>query len=46
MDYMERLKEVDPRSQFVQDNYSKYQDRAENGGNFMSFFKSIFGKRM
>ncbi len=46
MDYMERLKEVDPSNQFVRDNYSQFQERAENGGGFVQFFKSIFGKRM
>lgn len=45
-DYMERLKEVDSRNQFLLDNYESYKDRAENGGGFISFFKSIFGKRM
>ena len=45
-EYIERLKETDPRNQFVSDNYESYKDRAENGGSFMSFFKSIFGKRM
>ena len=46
MDYMERLREADPRNQFVLDNYSKFQDRAENGGGIAQFLKSIFGKRM
>ena len=46
MDYMDKLKEVEPRNQFVRDNYEKYKDRAENGGGFASFLKSIFGKRM
>ncbi len=45
-EYIERLKEIDPRNQFVSDNFEAYKDRAENGGSFMSFFKSIFGKRM
>lgn len=45
-DYIERLKEVEPRNKFVQDNYEQFKDRAENGGGFASFFKSIFGKRM
>ena len=45
-DYMERLKEADPRNQFLNDNYDKYKERAENGGSFMSFFKSIFGNKM
>jgi len=46
MEYMERLKNVDPSNKFVIDNYDKFQERAENGGSFASFFKSIFGKRM
>jgi len=45
-DYMERLKTADPRNKFVSDNYESYKDRAENGGGFLSFFKSIFGNRM
>lgn len=45
-EYMDRLKSVAQRNQFVLDNYEAYKDRAENGGSFMSFFKSIFGKRM
>ena len=44
--YIERIKEIDPRNSFVNDNYESYKDRAENGGSFMSFFKNIFGKRM
>ncbi len=31
-EYMNRLKEVDSRNQFVLDNYEKFQDRAANGG--------------
>ena len=42
---MDRLKEIDPRNQFVNDNYAKIKDAAENGG-LMSTFKKIFGKRM
>lgn len=45
-EYMEKLKLSDPRNQFVIENFEIYKDRAENGGSFMSFFKSIFGKRM
>ena len=45
-EYIDRLKTVDSRNQFVAENYDSYKDRAENGGSFMSFFKSIFGKRM
>ncbi len=45
-EYIEKLKEIDPRNQFVSDNFEAYKDRAENGGSFMSFFKSIFGKKM
>ncbi len=44
--YIERLKEVDSRNSFVLENYDKYKELAENCGGFMSFFKSIFGKRM
>ena len=42
----EKLKEIDPRNQFVSDNYESYKNRAENGGSFMQFFKSIFGRKM
>ena len=45
-DYIEKLKAIDPRNKFVSDNYESFKDRAENGGGFVSFFKSIFGKRM
>lgn len=45
-EYIEQLKAVSPRNQFALDNYESYKERAENGGSFMSFFKSIFGKRM
>ena len=45
-EYIEQLKAVSPRNQFALDNYESYKDRAENGGSLMSFFKSIFGKRM
>lgn len=46
LDYMDRLKAADPRNSFVSENYEKFKDRAENGGSLMTFFKSIFGKRM
>lgn len=46
LDYIQRLKEADPRNSFAVENYEKFKDRAENGGSFISFFKSIFGKRM
>ena len=45
-EYIEQLKAVNPCGQFITDNYEVYKDRAENGGGFASFFKSIFGKRM
>ena len=45
-EYIERLKEIDSRNQFVSENFESYKDRAENGGGLMSFFKTIFGKRM
>ena len=45
-DYIEKLKTVDPSNSFVIANYDSFKDRAENGGSIMSFFKSIFGKRM
>ena len=45
-EYLEQLKEIDPRNQFVSDNFEDFKNKAENGGSFMSFFKSIFGKRM
>jgi len=45
-EYIDRFTTVAPRNQFVAENYDSYKDRAENGGSFMSFFKSIFGKRM
>ena len=45
-EYIEKLKEIDPRNQFVSENFEIYKDHAENGAGFMSFFKSIFGKRM
>lgn len=46
LDYMDKLKSADPRNKFVDENYDKYRDNAENGGGFGSFFKSVFGKRM
>ena len=42
---MDRLKEIDPRNQFVKDNYEKIKDQAENGG-FGAFLKKIFGRKM
>ena len=45
-EYIEKLKAVDPRNQFVAENFETFQNNAENGGSFMGFFKSIFGKRM
>ena len=38
MEYMDRLKEIDPRNQFVADNYEKYKNGSENGG-----FGATFG---
>lgn len=45
LEYLDRLKEIDPKNQYVAENYEKIKDRAENG-NFGSFFKKIFGRRM
>jgi len=45
-EYIDKLKELDPRNKFVDENYESYKNNAENGGGFVSFFKSIFGKRM
>ena len=39
-DYIERLKEIDSRNQFVNDNYEDFKNRYENGGSFMQFIKS------
>ena len=46
IEYMERLKEIDPRNQFVKDNYEKIKNSAENGIGFVQFFKKIFGNKM
>lgn len=45
-EYIERLKSVDPRNIFVQENYEEYKNLMENGSGFMTFIKSIFGKKM
>ena len=45
-EYIDRLKAVSPRNEFVKDYYESYKEKAENGAGFMSFLKSIFGKRM
>ena len=45
-DYISRIREFDTRNNFVVENYEAYQNRAENGAGFMSFFKNFFGKRM
>lgn len=45
-DYIEKLKAIDPSNAYVSTNYEIFKDKAENGGGFVSFFKSIFGKRM
>ena len=45
-EYISRLKQIDSRSQFVSENFEKFRERAENGGGLMSFFKTIFGRRM
>ena len=44
--YIEQIKSIDSRNSFVLENFDNYKDLAENGGGFMSFFKSIFGKRL
>ena len=46
IEYMERLKEIDPRNQFLQDNYEKIKSSAENGTGFLQFLKKIFGNKM
>lgn len=46
LDYIERLKAISPRDSFVSENYEKYKDRAENGGDILGFFKKIFGNKM
>lgn len=45
-EYIEKLKQADPRNKFVEENYDIYKNHAENGNGLISFFKSIFGKRM
>lgn len=45
-DYIEKLKLIDPRNSFVAENYEKYKNRAEEGGDLLRIFKSIFGRRM
>ena len=45
-EYIEKLKTIDPSNTFVASNYESFKDRAENGGSFLSFFKSIFGNKM
>ena len=45
-DYIEKLKAIDPSNAYVSTNYEIFKNKAENGGGFVSFFKSIFGKRM
>ena len=40
------LKEIDPRNQFLQDNYEKIKSSAENGTGFLQFLKKIFGNKM
>ncbi|MCQ2739434.1 MAG: hypothetical protein MJ237_04315 [bacterium] len=46
LNYMEKLKSISPRNTFVTENYEKYLDKAENGGDILGFFKKIFGNRM
>ena len=45
-EYIDKLKAIDPSNVFVTSNYDSFKDRAENGGSFMTFLKSIFGKKM
>ena len=40
-DYIEKLKTIDPRNSFVKDNYENYKNKAENEGNFLSFFSKL-----
>ena len=40
-DYIEKLKTIDPRNNFVKDNYETYKEKAENEGNFLSFFSKL-----
>lgn len=40
-DYIEKLKTIDPRNSFVKDNYETYKEKAENEGNFLSFFSKL-----
>ena len=40
-DYIEKLKTIDPRNSFVKDNYDSYKEKAENEGNFLSFFSKL-----
>jgi len=46
LDYVERLKKINPRNDYVQEHYETIKDHAENGGDVMSFFKKIFGRKM
>ena len=45
-DYIERLKSADSRNKFVNENYEKYKNNYENGGNIFGFFKKFFGNKM
>ncbi len=40
-DYIEKLKAIDPRNSFVKENYDRYKEKAENEGNFLSFFSKL-----
>ena len=40
-DYIEKLKTIDPRNSFVKDNYESCKEKAENEGNFLSFFSKL-----
>ena len=42
LDYMDKLKELDPKNPYVNENYAKIKDKIENGAGFFDFLMNLF----
>ena len=44
-EYTDKLRNIDPRNQYVIDNYEILKDKAENGCNFLTSLFKLFHKK-
>ena len=46
IDYLDKLKIIDPRNQYLTENYDRLVNGGGSGDGIMSFFKNFFGSKM